>query len=100
MSSNPSSPPNCPHCGKSLTPTTGVRGINPNTWRENGWRCRSGYHCDLSGIILFEDTLADPRKLNRLMTINRAHWWVQAARRSMGIEVPAVTFVEGGDGAG
>lgn len=61
----------CPCCNEPMRQADGIRGVFPNTWRETGWRCTSGYRCDLVGYLLFEETLADQDKIECLIQVTR-----------------------------
>jgi hypothetical protein len=71
----------CPCCGAPLRESVGLRGINPNYWIETVYYCTSGYDCDLVGVPLYEDTLNNPAKLERLASVNRDIPFVKMVRR-------------------
>jgi hypothetical protein len=67
-----------------MRPEWGLRGVNPNYYRELGWRCTSGYDCDMVGNLLYADTLADPARIETLANISRNNHFVLMARARMG----------------
>lgn len=83
MNKQTANPP-CPCCGKPMRPAEGVRGTNPDYRVEKGWRCSSGYACDMVGHLLFADTLADPARIEQLAQYNRDSRFVQMIRAIKG----------------
>lgn len=70
----------CPCCGAQMKLAVGLRGTNPHYWNENGWRCVTGYDCDMVGYLLYEDYLADPQKIEKLAEYTRQNKFVQMVR--------------------